>query len=416
MPTTASIVSQCRTVCLAAMLALAPLSGVAAENNDDPEFASFLSTLAAESAKAGVSPATFDRATRGMTRDPEVIALATAQPEHDMTVGAYVRRLVTPQRVETGRARLADLAPTLAAIEQRYGVDRHILVAIWGVESSYGTAIGERNVIRSLASLAVGDQRRAPFWRRELLAALAILQQGDATAEQMVGSWAGAVGQTQFIPTTFRAHAVDFDADGRRDLWRTPADALASAAAYVQTSGWRRGQSWGLEVILPAGFDVGLSGEQARRPASAWRDLGVIPAAGRPWPEAMDLRLLLPAGSAGPAFLVGAGFDAVLRYNPATSYALAVSLLADRIAGAPELAAAWPEGDRALARAEREDLQRLLAAAGYDPGPVDGVLGGLTRAALRSYQRKQALPPDGYPDPTILQRLRKQQTGVQVEP
>lgn len=388
-------------------------AGAGTASEDDPELSEFVASLEGERVAAGVSTETFQRAMRGITRDPEVAERAASQPEHDLTVGAYVNRLVSEQRIAQGRERQAELADTLQAIEGRYGVDRHVLVAIWGVESSYGTAIGQRGVIRSLVTLALADGRRSRYWRRELIAALAILERGDAAAEDMIGSWAGAVGQTQFMPTTFRAHAVDFDGDGRRDLWRNPGDALASAANYLAASGWRRGEAWGFEVLLPQGFDLELAGAPGRRTAAFWRDRGLTPAGGRSWPgQASELRLILPAGAAGPAFLVGANFDAILRYNPAVSYALAVGHLADRLAGAAPIATAWPESDRALRRAEREELQRLLTAAGYDPGPVDGVLGGLTRAALRSYQKKSALPPDGHPSVGVLERLRAQQVDA----
>lgn len=393
------------------------LAGPACASPQDQELADLLASLAAERVAAGVSAATFERATHGLVRDPEVAQRAASQPEHELTVGAYVTRLVTPERIAAGHMHMAAQTGTLDAVEARYGVDRHVLVAIWGVESSYGSALGERSVVRSLATLALVDTRRAAFWRRELMAALAIIERGDAGADDMVGSWAGAIGQTQFMPTTFRAHAVDFDGDGRRDLWRSPADALASAAAYLAASGWRRGEPWGLEVTLPADFDLSLSGTPGRRPLSVWRDQGILPAGGRSWPDrAIDLRLILPAGAAGPAFLVGASFDAVLRYNPAISYALAVTQLADRIGGGPGFERPWPQDDKALTRTEREELQRRLSAAGFDTGPVDGVLGGLTRAALRSYQKNSALPPDGHPSASVLERLRAEQAVAPRQP
>lgn len=393
---------------LAASLAMAQPTHA---SEDDPELSGFIAQLATERAAAGISAATFERATKGLTRDPEVAHRVTRQPEHELTTGAYLTRLVSPARIESGRERLAALAAPLQAIEARYGVDRHALVAVWGVESSYGTAIGDYNVVRSLVTLAITDARRSAYWKKELLAALKILESGDARPEDMVGSWAGAVGQTQFMPTTFQRYAVDFNGDGHRDLWRTAEDALASTAAYLSASGWRRGEAWGLEVILPPDFDFEHTG-MGRQTASYWRDKGVSVAGGKPWPAPdTALRLLLPSGAGGPAFLVGASFDAVLRYNPSLSYALAVCHLADRIAGAPSLVAGWPQDERALVRTEREELQRLLAAAGVDPGPVDGLLGGLTRAALRAYQKRAALPPDGHPNHLILERLRGEQAG-----
>lgn len=383
----------------------------ACASEDDPELSGFIALLAKERAAAGISAATFEHATKGLTRDTDVAQRVMRQPEHELATGAYVTRLVSQARIDRGRERLTSLADALQAIEARYGIDRHIFVAVWGVESSYGAAIGDYSVVRSLATLAITDARRSVYWKKELLAALKILESGDARPEDMVGSWAGAVGQTQFMPTTFQRYAVDFNGDGRRDLWRTPEDALASTAAYLASSGWRRGEAWGLEVILPPDFDFDHTG-MGRKPVSYWRDKGAAAAGGAPWPAAdTALRLLLPSGAGGPAFLVGAGFDAVLRYNPSLSYALAVCHLADRITGGPGFVTAWPQDERALVRAEREELQRLLAAAGFDPGPVDGLLGGLTRGALRSYQKRSALPPDGHPSHLILERLRGEQAG-----
>ena len=373
-----------------------------------PSSRTSLHSLTTERTAAGISNATFERATRGLTRDPEVVERAATQPEHDLTAGSYVTRLVSETRVATGRERLSEQATSLQAIEARYGVDRHVLVAIWGVEVHVWHL--DRPAQCGPLPRHAGPDRCPPD---RLLASRVDCRADDPGTRRChaprtwSGSWAGAIGQTQFMPTTFRAHAVDFDGDGRRDLWRNAADALASAANYLAASGWRRGEPWGFEVTLPDGFDLALSGIRERRPSLFWRDHGVAPANAKPWPDrAVDLRLILPAGAAGPAFLVGASFDAVLRYNPAISYALAVCHLADRLGGAPPIATPWPEGDRGLRKAEREELQRLLTAAGYDPGPVDGVLGGLTRAALRSYQKSSALPPDGHPSASMLERLR----------
>lgn len=398
-------------ICAALLTSFLVMAQQAPASEDDAELSAFIAQLSTERAAAGISSVTFERATKGLTRDPEVAQRVTRQPEHELTAGAYVTRLVSQARIESGRERLIALAGPLQAIEARYGVDRHVLVAVWGVETAYGAAIGDYNVVRSLVTLAISDVRRSAYWRKELLAALKILESGDARFEDMVGSWAGAVGQTQFMPTTFQRYAVDFNGDGHRDLWRTPEDALASGAAYLSTSGWRRGEAWGLEVILPAAFDFEHTG-MGRKTATYWRDKGVSATDGRQWPAPdTALRLLLPSGAGGPAFLVGANFDAVLRYNPSLSYALAVCHLADRIAGAPGIVAIWPQDERALVRSEREELQRLLATAGFDPGPVDGLLGGLTRAALRAYQRRAALPPDGHPSHLILERLRGEQAG-----
>jgi membrane-bound lytic murein transglycosylase B len=355
----------------------------------------------------GISRSLFDRFTADFVLDPEVVQLATSQPEHHKSPGAYITNLVTPQRIETGRALAAEHATVLAAIESAYGVDRHILLAIWGVESAYGTAMGSRSVVRSLATLALADARRAPFWRNELIAALRILQDEQTAPEAFVGSWAGATGHTQFIPSAYAAHAVDFDKDGRRDIWGNVADALASTANYLRTSGWAANAPWGFEVILPPDFDHAWSAPGRSQTLSQWLAMGVrVPATPGNAHLGLPLQLVLPAGAQGPAFLVTRNFRTILRYNNAQVYALAVGHLADRIAGGAPLAAAWPSAEKPLARAEREELQRLLAARGHDTGGFDGIMGDQTRAAIRSTQRTLNLPQDGHPSLELLQRLR----------
>jgi membrane-bound lytic murein transglycosylase B len=375
----------------------------------DLEMVALLASLRPEALARGVGEATFDRATRGLERDGDVAGLAGKQPEHVRTVADYLGAIVSDTRIEAGRAKLAAHQSLLAALEQRYGVDRNVLVAVWGVESAYGEAAGARPVIRSLATLAIEDMRRSGYWRRELLAALQILESGDAEPATLVGSWAGAMGHTQFMPTAYTRVAVDFDGDGRRDIWGSPADALASAAKYLATAGWRRGDPWGFEVVLPEGFDFSHSSPSVVRPATFWRGLGVTAPRGRVWPPVTsDLRLVLPAGARGPAFLVTRNFRALLAYNNATAYALTVGHLADRLAGAPEIAAPWPAETQALARAEREELQQRLHARGFEAGSVDGIIGHLTRAAIRSYQRSKGLAEDGHPSHDLLERLRTQ--------
>ncbi len=355
----------------------------------------------------GISRSVFDRYTADFVLDPEVVRLATSQPEHVKPPGAYISDLVTPERVEIGRTLAAKHASTLAAIEAAYGVDRHVLLAIWGVESAYGTTMGSRSVVRSLATLAVTDQRRAPFWRSELIAALRILQDGQTSPEAFIGSWAGATGHTQFIPSAYAAHAVDFDKDGRRDIWGTVADALASTANYLRTSGWSANAPWGFEVTLPPGFDYSWSAPGRPQTLSQWLAAGVrIPAGPANLQLGLPLQLVLPAGAQGPAFLVTKNFRAILRYNNATAYALAVGHLANRIAGGAPLTAAWPAGDKPLGRGEREELQRLLAERGHDTGGFDGIMGDQTRAAIRSTQRSLKLAEDGHPNFELLLRLR----------
>lgn len=368
----------------------------------------FLQQIRPEALKAGVSAATFDRATRGLEPDPEVLMRAASQPEFVKPVWEYLSGLVSDARIGGGQQKLSEYGGVLVAIEQTYGVDRHVVLAIWGVESNYGTAQGERSVIRSLATLAAGDERRARFWRRELIAALRILEQGDVALERMTGSWAGAMGHTQFMPTTYHERAVDFDGDGRRDIWDSIVDGLASTANYLKAFGWRLEDPWGFEVVLPEGFDYRLSSPGNAKPAAFWRKLDVVRPGGVAVRDTVSpLQLILPAGAQGPAFLVTRNFRAILRYNPAEAYALAVGHLADRIAGAGPIATAWPVGDRPLARAEREELQKRLHQRGLDTGPVDGIIGRQSRAAIRAFQQTRGLPEDGYPSLQLLNVLRQ---------
>jgi membrane-bound lytic murein transglycosylase B len=355
----------------------------------------------------GVTRAVFDRATAGFALDPEVIELASRQPEHSQSVGDYVGRLVTAERVDTGRRLSIEHQGILDALDATYNVDRHILIAIWGVESAFGTSLGSRSVIRSLATLAMLDERRATFWRKELVAALRILQEGLTTPATLVGSWAGAMGHTQFIPSTYRAHAVDFDKDGKRDIWATTADALGSTANYLRHAGWAEGVPWGIEVKLPANFDYALSMPSRPRPIAEWQALGVKAALGKfPPLQNQGLQLLLPAGARGPAFLVTGNYRAILKYNQSMSYAVAVGYFADRLAGKAPLVGRWPIDDKPLMRAEREELQQLLAARGHLNGAFDGIMGNQTRTAIRAAQRTLKIAEDGHPSLDLLQQLR----------
>lgn len=368
--------------------------------------ATFVAALWPESQKRGVARELFDRAFTGLEPDTEIFQLLENQPEHVAAPWDYMSRLVSETRIENGRRKLAEHAEALALIEQRYGVDRHVVVAIWGVESSFGSNTGSRAVIRSLATLAVGDPRRPAFWRTELLTALTILQRGDITLERMTGSWAGAMGHTQFMPSSYVAHAADFDGDGRRDIWGSPTDALASTANYLKVAGWQTGEAWGTETVLPAGFDHGQAVTGTARTASEWQALGVTTPGGREWPRLGRSSVVLPAGARGPAFLTGVNFRAILRYNNALPYALAVGHLADRIAGGPGLAGIWPTDDPPLGKAQRGELQRRLSALGYQAGAPDGVIGQQTRIAIRAWQKKQGVAEDGWAGERLLEQLR----------
>lgn len=369
-----------------------------------------IATLEAEARKAGVQPASIRQLLAGFERDGEVAGLASAQTEHERTAGQYLDLLVTPERIELGRQRLAEHGATLASIEARFGVDRHVLVGLWGVETRYGASLGTRPVLRSLTTLALEDPRRPEFWRAELLQAIRIVERGDIAVTAMVGSWAGAIGHTQFMPSTFNRFAIDFDGDGKRDLLGSIPDGLASAANYLASSGWQRGEPWGFEVELPPAFDYALSAPTPLRPLSFWRERGLQRPDGSPQgrdvgTSAVEYRVLVPAGAGGPAFLVNRNFTALLRYNPAVSYALAVGHLGDRIAGRGPIAARWP-AEPPLSRAERQEVQQRLADLGLETGGVDGIIGSLTRAAIRSYQKTRGLPEDGHPSAGLLERLR----------
>ncbi|MBB5752529.1 lytic murein transglycosylase [Prosthecomicrobium pneumaticum] len=364
-----------------------------------------------EARAAGVSRRTYDAALGRFTPDPDVLRRASAQAEFVKPLWEYLDSAVSERRIADGRAALRRYERGLDEIERRYGVSRYAVVAIWGMESSYGQVLENdqivKNTIRSLATLAYKGGRRARYGRTQLIAALKILEHGDITPGRMVGSWAGAMGHTQFIPTTYRAYAADFDGDGKRDIWTNPLDALASTANYLRVSGWRAGESWGYEVEIPAGFDWRHADRDETRPVSAWAKLGIRRVAGRAFSRADEpARLYAPAGAHGPVFLLIRNFQAIKRYNNADAYALAVGHLADRLAGYGAFVAGWPQGDRPLTPDERGDLQRALARRGHYSGAIDGKIGPGTRAAIRAYQARAGLVPDGWASAALLARMR----------
>ena len=371
------------------------------------KLAGFVTLLWPDAEKRGVSRALYERAFAGLEPDADIFELLGNQPEHVSTPWDYMGRLASEKRIESGRAKLAEHADLLRRIEAKYGVDGRVVLAVWGVESSFGVGLGTRHVIRSLATLAVGDARRPEFWRNELLTALAIVQRGDIPLDRMLGSWAGAMGHTQFMPNTFMAHAVDFDGDGRRDIWGSIPDALASTANYLKASGWQAGEPWGVEVVLPAGFDYAEARPGLTKPIAAWQALGLAAPFGRPLPQsALGFAIVMPAGARGPVFLVSQNYRAILKYNNAVPYALAVGHLADRVGGGAPLAGLWPLDDPPLNRQGRMALQRLLAAHGHDTGAADGMIGGGTRTAIRAVQQKLGLPADGYAGERLLGQLQ----------
>lgn len=377
----------------------------------DPGFDKWIRDFWPAAKAAGVSRSIYDAAFQGLTPDPEVLEKARFQPEFTEPLWAYVQRRVSEKRTEAGRKMLVQHRGLLDQIETRYGVDRHIIVAIWGLESYYGEVLSDpkivKGVIRSLATLAYGDRRRAKFARQQLIAALKIAQNGDISLAGMTGSWAGAMGHTQFIPTSYQAFAVDFDGDGRRDLWNSPADALGSAANYLSKSGWVSGTTWGYEVVLPGDFDYRLAEDGKTRAISEWKKLGVVRARGDGFPRSGDkASLIAPVGAAGPAFLLLRNHFVIKRYNNATAYSLAVGHLADRLRGGGEFSRPWPSDERALTADESVELQQHLARAGYYDGVIDGKIGPASRAAIRAYQAGRGLVPDGFASLELLKVLR----------
>jgi len=355
---------------------------------------------------AGVTRATFDRAFQGVTHDPKVIEQATYQPEYVRPIGEYIDRAVSDKRLETGKLRLADNKELLDKIESRYGVDRNVIVAIWGLESNYGTQPGDMNVIRSLATL-ICSGTKSQFARQQLNSALKILQRGDITLEAMNGSWAGAMGHTQFIPTTYTAYAVDYDGDGKRDIWGTIPDALASTASYLKVSKWQSGAAWGYEVKIPKGFNPKRYGEKTQKSLAEWQKLGVVRVNGEPYPRPADkAAMFAPEGTNGPVFLTLNNFRSILRYNQANSYALAVGHLSDRLKGGGPFVHPWPSDENHLSLDQRKELQQLLIARGLMEGDPDGVIGPLTLEAVKTFQRNKGLPVDGFPTLTVLKALR----------
>jgi membrane-bound lytic murein transglycosylase B len=356
--------------------------------------------------RRGVSRALFEANVAGLTPDLRIMDLLDAQPEFTKSFWDYLDILVNEDRIQNGRAILAQHRATFDAVEKAYGVDRHFIAAIWGVESNYGTQIGERSVIRSTATLAcIG--RRQDYFREEFLSALEILARGDVKADHLKGSWAGAFGPTQFMPTSFKRYAVDFDGDGRRDVVDSVPDVIASTANNLKKDGWVTGQTWGYEVVVPRGFNFMLADRSRVMSVQEWERVGIRRAGGKAFPRADDRAyLLVPAGAQGPGFLMLQNFRVIMKYNPAEAYALAIGHLADRLRGGEPFVQAWPRQERVLTRAERYELQQHLAARGYDVGEPDGRLGGKTRNALRQFQSSVGHVPDGFASAAILERLR----------
>ncbi|MGV7033439.1 lytic murein transglycosylase [Methylobacterium symbioticum] len=391
----------------ATLLPLLGLAGMIAAGPARADFQGCLAGIQAQAASAGVSAQTFRAATSGITYDDKVIELSQAQPEFKTPIWDYMAALVDDERVEDGRAAMRQHAAALAQAEARYGVDRHTIAAVWGVESNFGKNLGKMPLVQSLATLACSGNRRRDFFRGELIATLKIIERGDIEASRLTGSWAGAFGQTQFMPTTYQRLAVDLDGDGRRDVVDSVADAVGSTANFLRVAKWQNGTPWGYEVRLPRGFNVAAAGRKNKRPVGHWTSLGVTRIDGRPLTGEGPAGIIAPAGIDGPAFLVTKNFDAIYSYNAAESYGLAIAVLSDRLRGRPGVQAEWPTDDPPLSRAERRDLQSRLIRRGYDVGEPDGKVGQKTRDAIKAVERELGMPQTGRPGGKVLEALRR---------
>ena len=370
------------------------------------QFARWVAEFGTSARAAGIDDATLDLAFDTVRLVPRVIASDRAQPEFTRAVWDYLDSALSAQRIARGQDKLLEMRPVVDTMAARYGVPAEVLVAIWGMESNYGRFVGDIPTIDALATLGF-EGRREAWARDQLLAALKILQNGDIGRAQMIGSWAGAMGQTQFLPSNYLAYAVDADGDGRRDIWGSLLDVMASTANFLARSGWQAGQPWGIEVRLPPGFDYARADLEVRQPTTQWAGEGVQSMDGAPLPALQDASLLLPASARGPAFLVGANFRTLLRYNNSTSYALAVGLLAQQLSSGPAVQTAWPRDLLPLSRNELLALQTALSARGFGAGSPDGVMGPATQRGTRQYQRSLGLAADGYPTGELLQRLQQ---------
>jgi membrane-bound lytic murein transglycosylase B len=373
----------------------------------DAGFRAFVEKLWPQAASAKIKRATFARAFAGVDEpDPLVLRMADNQPEFTSTTSQYLVKAVTQARIDTGRAMLAQHAELFSKLEAKFGVDRHILAAIWGVESNFGQDTGSMSVMRSLATLAYHGGRRE-YARPQIIAALKILQSGVVSPQRFTGSWAGAMGHTQFIPTSYLAFAVDWTGDGVRDIWNSQADALASTANYLAKSGWSSSRRWGWEVALPANFDRALIGRTRPRSLAEWKKIGVRPLAGSFAPSNTKAFIIVPQGLDGPAFLVTQNFNAIMAYNESHSYAIAVGHLADRIAGTGPIVTPWPDQNIQLSFAERVEMQKRLIGHGFPTGGTDGRFGARTYEAILAFQKSRRLDLDGLPTRSLLVELRK---------
>jgi len=373
--------------------------------SQDQSFASWLQDLRVEASSLGISDETLSTLDQIEAPLDRVLELDKSQPEFVQTFTRYLSLRITPNQISRGRSLLRQHAVLLQEVRDRYGVQPHYLVAFWAVESNYGRTTGGFSVLQALATLAY-DPRRAEFFRRELLTALQIIDEGHIAPESMGGSWAGAMGQLQFMPSIFSRYGVDGDGDGKIDIWNSLPDIFYSAANFVSQSGWRGDERWGREVLLPADFDFSLAGNRTRKSLQEWSDLGVVQVNGSPMPIAdMNASVILPSGAMGPAFLGYTNFRTIMVYNPSIFYALTVGLLADRYTGGLPVQR-MPVNEQAMSVSDVEGLQKLLNARGFDSGEPDGRVGRQTRSAIRAYQESVGMPMDGHASAQLLESLR----------
>lgn len=396
-----------RAASLSALLSTTAVSAASAQSDETPPpFDSWLSELRNEALSSGFDPDVVSQALSGVTPIKRVIELDRRQPEFTLTFRKYLNGAISDKRVKRGRELLAKHKPLLDQVAEKYGVQPRFLIAFWGLETNFGDYFGKFPVVGALATLA-HDRRRAKFFRAQLLAALDIMSRGDMPVD-VKGSWAGAMGNFQFIPTTYRDFAIDFDGDGKRDLWHNMPDGFGSAAHYLSRSGWDGNGTWGREIKLPDGFDFALAGLDRKRKLAEWQALGVRRADGRDLPTVdVEGSIVIPSGHKGPAFMVYKSFHAILRWNRSIFYAIAIGHLADRIAGQGGLVTPPPASDVPLSRNDVKEMQTRLSGLGFDTGGADGVIGRMTRKAIRAFQVSVGLPPDAYPSMDLLKRLRE---------
>jgi membrane-bound lytic murein transglycosylase B len=400
------IIATGRIACGALLISLMLLVGAApvpavAQSDAQAEFRHFVEGLWPQARAAGVSRATFEEAFRGVAPDPKIVALTRKQSEFVRPIWEYIGGAVSAQRLERGRPLAAEWSQTLDAVERTYGVPRSVVLGVWGMETNFGSFTGSTYVVSALATLAFTGYR-GDFFRGELIAALQILEQDQVGRDAMLGSWAGAMGQTQFMPSSFMKYAVDGDRDGRRDIWSTVPDALASTANYLRRQGWQPGLPWGFEVELPEGFDF----RNFRQSFPSWTGLGLRRVDGKSMPRAGEATLFLPGGARGPAFLVTDNYAVIKTYNSSDAYALGVAHLGDRIMGGQPIQGEWPLREPQLDKDQRQEVQRRLSALGHYAGETDGKFGSKTREAVRAFQLQRGMAADGYANPVILRELR----------